>query len=263
MRALRPGVGLGDLFRSLGGAARRALMLDYDGTLAPFHVDPARAEPYPGVREALAAILSAGHTRLVVVTGRATRDLLPLLHLDPGPEIWGSHGWEPPAPAASAAPAVSIAASGLATLAADLEARGVRVELKPSGLAVHWRGVAADGREAIRRWVETQWVLRDLGRAFDWAEFDGGVELRLPGCDKGRVVDRLLEEMGPGTVAAYLGDDLTDEDAFRAIQGRGTGMLVRKELRPTAADFLLEPPEEVLDFLARWDAAARAAPGQR
>jgi hypothetical protein len=40
-------------------------------------------------------------------------------------------------------------------------------------------------------------------------------------------------------------------------------MLVRKELRPTAADFLLEPPEEVLDFLARWDAAARAAPRQR
>jgi len=47
MRALRPGVSLGDLFRSLGGAVRRALMLDYDGTLAPFHVDPARAEPYP------------------------------------------------------------------------------------------------------------------------------------------------------------------------------------------------------------------------
>jgi trehalose-phosphatase len=100
MRALRHEVSLGDLFRSLGGAARRALMLDYDGTLAPFHVDPVRAEPYPGVREALAAILSAGHTRLVVVTGRATRDLLPLLRLNPGPEIWGSHGWEPPATSA-------------------------------------------------------------------------------------------------------------------------------------------------------------------
>jgi trehalose-phosphatase len=268
MRALRPGADLGDLFLSLGGAVRRALMLDYDGTLAPFHVDPARAEPYPGVREALSTILSAGHTRLVVVTGRATRDLLPLLRLDPGPEIWGSHGWEPPATsatdAAPAAPAVSVALSDLATLAADLEARGVRVELKPSGLAVHWRGVvAANDQEAIRQWLETRWVLRDLGRNLDWAEFDGGVELRLPGRDKGHVVDRLLEEMGPGTVAAYLGDDLTDEDAFRAIRGRGTGMLVRKELRPTAADFLLEPPEEVLDFLARWDAAARAAPRQR
>ena len=66
MRALRQEVSLGDLFRSLGGAARRALMLDYDGTLAPFHVEPARAEPYPGVREALSTMLSAGHTRLVV-----------------------------------------------------------------------------------------------------------------------------------------------------------------------------------------------------
>lgn len=70
------------------------------------------------------------------------------------------------------------------------------------------------------------------------------------------MVERLLGEMGPGTVAAYLGDDLTDEDAFRAIRGRGTGILVREEFRPTAAGFLLKPPEDVLDFLARWNEAA-------
>ena len=262
MRALRQGANLADLFHALGTAPRRALMLDYDGTLAPFHVEPGRAEPYPGVREALSTLLAAGHTRLVVVTGRATRDLLPLLRLDPRPEIWGSHGWEPPdggaaGAAADIAPAVVPATAELAALAAELEARGVRVETKPSGLAVHWRGLSADDRNAIRHWLEDRWVASDLGRSLDWAEFDGGVEFRLPGRHKGHVVKRLLEEMGPGTVAAYLGDDLTDEDAFRAIRGRGVGVLVRREIRPTAADFQLEPPGEVLAFLARWDEASR------
>jgi trehalose-phosphatase len=262
MRALGQEMNLDGLFRALGSAGRRALMLDYDGTLAPFHVEPARAEPYPGVREALSTILAAGHTRLVVVTGRATRDLLPLLRVDPCPEIWGSHGWEPPdaggaGAAAEVARAVVPPVADLVALAAELAARGVRVETKPSGLAVHWRGLSADDRDVIRHWLESRWVASDLRRSLNWAEFDGGIELRRPGRHKGHVVERLLGEMGPGTVAAYLGDDLTDEDAFRAIRGRGVGVLVRREIRPTAADFQLEPPEEVLDFLARWDDASR------
>ena len=51
---------------------------------------------------------------------------------------------------------------------------------------------------------------------------------------------------------AYLGDDLTDEDAFRAVATRGLGILVRQELRKTAAVAWLRPPEELLDFLHRW-----------
>lgn len=266
MLALRQGLSLSDLFRSLRSAERRALLLDYDGTLAPFRIDPAEAEPYPGVREAVAGILAAGHTRVVIVTGRAIRDLLPLLRLDPAPEVWGSHGWEPAVPeattpAAEAHPMARAALSDAAALAPALEAQGARIELKPSGLAVHWRGLRGDEAARIRGWLESRWVDLDLGRGLDWCDFDGGIELRLPGRDKGFVVDRLLGEMGPGTVAAYLGDDLTDEDAFRAIRGRGAGILVRKEFRPTAADFLLTPPEEVLDFLARWNEAAAGAQG--
>lgn len=264
MLALRAGFSLSDLLRRVRAARQRALLLDYDGTLAPFHVDPARAEPYPGVREAIAAILAAGHTRVVIVTGRAIRDLVPLLRLDPLPEIWGSHGWEAAdadeaAGAARPDPLARAALSHATALVPALEELGARTELKPSGLAVHWRGLTAEQAARIRSWLETQWTARDLGRGLGWSEFDGGIELRLPGRDKGLVVERLLGEMGPETVAAYLGDDLTDEDAFRAIRGRGVGILVREELRPTLADLLLKPPDEVLDFLARWNEAAGGA----
>jgi trehalose-6-phosphatase len=51
---------------------------------------------------------------------------------------------------------------------------------------------------------------------------------------------------------AYLGDDRTDEDAFKALAGRGLAVLVREELRPTAAAVWLRPPVELLDFLQRW-----------
>ena len=81
-------------------------------------------------------------------------------------------------------------------------------------------------------------------------EFNGGIEMRPGGMDKGMVVDRLLSESGGP--AAYLGDDLTDEDAFRAISGRGIGVLVSPELRETAADVWLAPPEELIWFLERW-----------
>jgi len=54
------------------------------------------------------------------------------------------------------------------------------------------------------------------------------------------------------TVAAYLGDDFTDEDAFTAIKGHGIGILVRKEFRPTEADIWIKPPDELLSFLSDW-----------
>jgi trehalose-phosphatase len=91
-----------------------------------------------------------------------------------------------------------------------------------------------------------------MQRALVWHDFDGGIELRVPGRHKGFVVDAVLSEMGRETAAAYLGDDSTDEDAFKAIRGRGIGVLVRPQYRATAADFWLKPPEELLEFLERW-----------
>jgi trehalose-phosphatase len=88
------------------------------------------------------------------------------------------------------------------------------------------------------------------------AEFDGGLELRVRSCNKGHVAMEIVREMGDAPIA-YLGDDRTDEDAFRALEGRALTVLVCPELRPTSAELWLRPPEEPLRFLNDWLTATR------
>jgi len=89
-------------------------------------------------------------------------------------------------------------------------------------------------------------------------EFDGGLELRVPGQDKSDAIEIILREIGPGVPVAYLGDDITDESAFRALEHRGLTVLVRREHRKSAERIWLRPPEELLEFLTLWRDAYRA-----
>lgn len=243
-------------FEKLSTASHRVLMLDYDGTLAPFRVERLQAVPYPGVREILSRILAGGHARVVIVSGRPVAELLPLLGLEPLPEIWGAHGWERRLP--DGALEVSepdpdtrevLDKAYTAVVAEGLESQSER---KIASVAVHWRGLDDDRREELRRRVLRLWTPVAEGSGLVIQEFDGGIELRVPGRSKADAVNTVLAETGPDPAAAYLGDDATDEDAFRAIQGKGIGILVRSEYRPTAASAWLRPPEELLDFLSRW-----------
>jgi trehalose-phosphatase len=256
MQILQPGFDLERFFVALGRAKTRALLLDYDGTLAPFQIERDRATPYPGVRKLLRAIQRAGHTRLVVVSGRALADLEPLLGLDPAPELWGAHGWERQLPG-GARQLVALepaAARGLEEAQALALASGLaeRCERKPTSLALHWRGLPASEAEELRVWARRNWEMPGQRAGLVAHDFDGGIELRAPGRDKGHAVRTILGELGEAAVVAYLGDDRTDEDAFAAIKGRGLAALVRAEQRPTLADIRLRPPDELLVFLRRW-----------
>jgi trehalose-6-phosphatase len=65
-------------------------------------------------------------------------------------------------------------------------------------------------------------------------------------------VRAILKELPPKTPVAYLGDDLTDEDAFLALGNAGLTVLVRPELRPTAAELWIKPPQELTLFFETW-----------
>ncbi len=246
-------------FSRVREAGRRVLLLDYDGTLAPFAADRDRAEPYPGVREALAALAADGRTRLAIVSGRPLDDLAGMVGLPL--ELWGSHGLEHlmPGGAYEAAPVPGGVKRLVAESAGWIRQRGwgALLETKPFGLALHARAepgaFAAAGPEVLARWSGPA---RDEG--LEIRTFDAGVEFRPSGRGKGLVVKRVFAEEAEDLPVAYLGDDETDEDAFGAIRGRGLGALVRVEHRETGADAWLRPPDELLEFLERWSSEAAA-----
>lgn len=248
-------------FARLAAADERILFLDYDGTLAPFKVDRDRAHPYPGVREMLDTIQAGRGTRLVIVSGRPVAEIRKLLALQAQPELWGSHGWERIGTTGSAASldlsrdVVALLDAGWSLLCQhDLTDQGER---KPASVAVHWRGLAVDDIQGIRHRIQPSWQNLAGSGNLDLQAFDGGLELRARGRDKGFAVRTVLGEASADAVAAYLGDDRTDEDAFRALRSRDLGLLVRPRRRPTEAQFWLEPPGELLAFLQRWVDSAR------
>ncbi|HYM48889.1 MAG TPA: trehalose-phosphatase [Burkholderiaceae bacterium] len=257
MQALEQSFDLDQFFQQLRRASQRVLMLDYDGTLAPFHINPAEARPYPGVTERIDAIMDDPRTHVIVVTGRWIRDLLPLLEMRQLPEIWGSHGREQRRASGEyeVAQLDETALKGLVEADAwtpQIERMGGRCERKPGSFAIHWRALSPEQIIEIKNLVHENWMDAGIHRQLEWHYFDGGIELRAPGRHKGMVVDTLLAATSPDAAAAYLGDDLTDEDAFKAMKGRGISVLVRPQPRPTAADCWIRPPEELLEFLETW-----------
>ena len=257
MQVLTPSVDLVGFMAKVAEAKHRLLMLDYDGTLAPFHVQPECAVPYPEVRAMLADIVDAGGTRVVIVSGRPVDEVPPLLALNEPPEIWGSHGWERlradgtrvvQEPQAEVRSALAQAERAIR----EVMPPGARLEHKLASLALHWRGLAQDVADSMREQASAAWQPIARDSAVELLPFDGGLELRAQSCNKQYAVKTVLSEMPEGSAVAYLGDDTTDEDAFRAIKARGIGVLVRPEFRPTQADVWLRPPDELLTFMRHW-----------
>ncbi|MGE5232848.1 MAG: trehalose-phosphatase [Acidobacteriota bacterium] len=259
MKALAEDLDLDRFFDDLRRARRRVLMVDYDGCLAPFQVERHRAVPYPGVREHLRALQDDHATRLVIISGRRAAELPPLLGLSPRPEIWGAHGLERWLPDGRRLYLDLGGQERRGLEAAERAARrrglGGLLERKPGSLALHWRGLDDETRGAVEREVLRVWAPAAEQR-LELRRFDGGLELRSPRVHKGQAVAALVAEAGPDAVFAYLGDDLTDEDAFAALPPGGLSVLVREQPRPTRARLWVQPPHGLLAFLDRWLAAS-------
>jgi trehalose 6-phosphate phosphatase len=239
----------------LAKARERVLLLDFDGTLAPFAADPRTVSPYCGVAQLLDEIMEQPRSRVVIVTGRDLVEQPPPLLLRQAPEMWGAHGWQWRAPGGRPiplqVPPPAIARLALAAERAQTLARiGARIERKPASVAVHWRGLDAAAEQAVRKALLPAWRGMTRG-ALERVDFEAGAELRVRGRNKGSVVREVLAKT-PGAAAAYLGDDLPDEDAFAAIRGHGCGALVRPSWRRSHATLWLRPPSDLIRFLERW-----------
>ncbi len=237
-------------------ARQRVLLMDYDGTIAPFSAQRNRAFPYPGIPKLLDCIMSTCRTRIVLISGRPAREIPRLLGITPHPEIWGSCGTERLQPNGQydVAAVSDTAVHAIAEAQGQFDKEGLAglVETKSGAIAVHWRGLNRSRMEEIK--AKAYEVLAPLAQRASLllTDFDGGLELREPMYSKGDVVTSVLREHGADVPMAYLGDDLSDEDAFRTLNGRGLTVLVRATYRFTAAQMWIRPPGELVQFFADW-----------
>ena len=245
-------------FRAFADGASPLLLLDYDGTLAPFRVNRFDARPWAGVRELLSRIQRQGRTRMVVVTGRPAGEIAPLIALERAVEVWGLHGAERLYPDGrreleEAAPRTRRKLDEMRELLRR-DSLGGLFEDKPNAVVMHWRGASPHKAKSIEKRARQLFEPLAQMDGLGLLEFEAGLELRV-GRDKGGAVDAILNEADAEASVAYLGDDLTDEAAFRAVRragNRGLSVLVRRTWRETDADIWLRPPTELLGFLGRW-----------
>lgn len=228
---------------SLAGRGAVTFFLDLDGTIAPFVDDPSRARVTRSARAAIRRLRRAGHP-VILVTGRRARDAARVAGAD-FDAILGSHGAERldrrrvrPWLGTSAGIGAIARAAGILSQAPAL--RRLRIETKGWSLAVHSADSARVARIVRARLGDRSLSVR-AGRRV--------VDVRAPGVDKGKAVLRWLASARPAGPILYAGDDVTDEDAFRAlVRGAFTVVVGR---HASGAQFRAAGPEAFGRWLLR------------
>ncbi len=247
---------LTDFWFQVNASRNILLALDYDGTLAPFHIDPMQAYPLPGIAGALFSLNKVRYISVAVISGRPVREVFSLLG-DIGITFVGCHGFESMdvdgnIAAISPSPLQSEGIEDAVRMAGRYGFKG-KMELKTGSIALHTRGMPAD--EALK--IEEQ-VFRDWSqlRLFDLRcrRFNGGVEIYCTGRNKADALGDLIAGRQEGTLTVYIGDDTTDEDAFRMLRETGTGIGIKVGTlsETTAARGFLPDCEGVRAFLQSW-----------
>jgi trehalose 6-phosphate phosphatase len=257
----------GELAGRMAGR-RPAVFLDYDGTLTPIVDRPEDAVISESMRDAVRAL--AGRCTVCVVSGRDRQVVQELMGID-DLVVAGSHGfdiWSPEGGSIERDEGVGFeellgqVTSRLRAEVGSLE--GALVEPKRSSVALHYRLVPDAERPRIDALVEAVLAEHPDELKVTPGKMVYEIQPKLD-WDKGKAVLYLLEALGldqDEVVPLYLGDDITDEDAFEALATRGIGIFVGDaddpELagRSTSADYVLTSTEEVellLNGLARED----------
>lgn len=259
MTGPRPLLPLGPELRQRLAGVPCVVMLDVDGTLAPIAPRPEEAEVPPETRRVIAALATREGVHLVLVSGRAAADARRMVSVS---NVWviGNHGAEVIAPDGEqlvdpqVAPFQAPMARARRRLAALLSpVAGVIVEDKRWTLSIHYR--LADPHVLPRLQGIVEGVARELGLRVHAGKMV--FEIRPPVVvDKGTAVYALaqrLQALTEGATLLFVGDDRTDEDAFRLLRMRAPHALtVRVSDEPdahTLAEFLVPDPPAVRALL--------------
>jgi trehalose 6-phosphate synthase/phosphatase len=239
---------------------RLVLFLDYDGTLTPLVDHPDNALLSDAMRHALGCCIRRTDTEVAIVSGRALENIRELVK-EPKLVYAGNHGLEIEGPGLEHFRHEDLIhyqdrALELAKRLSEIEAHGAWTEFKGTSLTFHVREVPEDERAGLLQ--QARQLMTDVG--YQAREAHAALEARPPiGWDKGRAVLHILRErFGPswseGVRVIYVGDDQTDEDAFRFLAGLALTFRVGSSETITAARHLLPDPNAVralLDWVGR------------
>lgn len=223
---------------TVAGVERLLIACDFDGTLAPIVNNPADARPLPSAADALIGLSAVPATDVALISGRALTVLRELSTMPSTVHLVGSHGAEFDTGFAHAVDEALLARmiKELNTIAADRA--GVTVETKPASVALHVRNAGAeDGDAALRE-------ARTAAESWDAQLTEGKavLEFAVISTDKGEAVD-ILRERHDASAVVFLGDDITDEKAFRRLRSADVGVKVGPG--DTLAGYRVESPDDV------------------
>jgi len=240
-----------------GADAGWALFLDVDGTLLDIACRPDDVHVEPSLRDDLARLHANLDGAVALLSGRTLSQIDALFDWNPHAAA-GLHGAQLRTPdgnehtTGDAAAFTRVRSRAAALVAAT---RGVILEDKRLALALHYRHAPA-ARDAAERIAQT--LLHDAGNHFALQKGDHVFEVKPAGVDKGRALATLMRDVPfRGRTPWMLGDDLTDEDAFRHANADGGISVIVGSRRPTEARCALEDPAAVRAWLHALAAATQ------
>ncbi|XP_062098927.1 probable trehalose-phosphate phosphatase J [Humulus lupulus] len=260
-----------DMFEQIIEASKGkqiVMFLDYDGTLSPIVADPDRAYMSDSMRKTVKSLARCFPT--AIVSGRCRDKVYSFVRLA---ELYyaGSHGMDIKGPAKGSKYKKDNAKGVLFQPASEFipmidevhkqliektkSTPGAKVEHNKFCLSVHYRCVEE------KKWTEVAQQVKSVLKEYPKLRLTHGrkvLEIRPTiKWDKGKALEFLLESLGFANCAdvfpVYIGDDRTDEDAFKTLRerGQGFGILVSKIPKDTNASYSLQEPTEVMNFLQK------------
>lgn len=245
-----------NVFKKVSRSQKIALFLDFDGTLVSIQKDPSKCILHERIKEQLKSLSRSGHCYITILSGRSLPDIKNMVGI---PEICysGNHGLIVSSrdmtyihpKALTAKPLIDKAVRMLNKEIAGIE--GAWIERKKFTASLHFRSVRKKDMPLVKRAFYN--VVSEFSEGVGLAVIKGKMVLELApdaSWNKGSAALWILNRLKGKYLPLYIGDDWTDETAFRALNKKGVTIRVGKSAK-TAANYYLKNQREVSEFLKK------------
>jgi len=242
-------------FDQIRKTGKSVLIADYEGTLTSCSIKGSGYTPYGGISQKLERLSSLGCRIVLLSKGKVCKvcekfdNSLPL-------EIWGLYGAEKRDPQGKVTYNGPDPSQEEGLVKAFELAREIleeeNLELNPLSVKAFFHKSSPGNTVDLLRELENSWIHLVPLHGLRLLTYEGHMEILARGFDKGSALREILSNTGMDIPCCYLGKDITDEEPFNFLWGRGLTALVNKDHHETSAHIWLQPPEDLFKFLDDW-----------